>query len=95
MILNGQHPEHLPNHLRYQHGSTHFADDFGAFHSVTPVNLVGPEHEPHLEIRSCYGLRLDVSAEWLTALCLLAPAALAKLPIIPDVHDAVMEGEGA
>ena len=86
-------PDHLPNHLRCQHGSTHFNDDFGAFHSVTPICLVGEGHVAHLEIRSCYGLRLDVSAEWLTELVRRAPEALAKMPFIPDVHDAVVEGE--
>lgn len=89
MSLNGQHPDHLPNHVRYQHGTTHFSDHFGALHSVTPVNLIGEGHVAHLEIRSCYGLRLDVSAEWLTALCRVAPAALAKMPFIPEIHDAV------
>lgn len=88
-------PEHLPNHIHYGHGPTHFADDFGELYSITPVNLVGEGHVAHLEIRSRYGLRLDVSAEWLTALVRQAPAALAKLPLIPDVHDAVMDGESA
>lgn len=84
------HPNHLPHHLRYQHGSTHFSDDFGAFHSVTPINLIGEGHTAHLEIRSCYGLRLDVSAQWLTELVRQAPAALAKMPFIPEqIHDAV------
>jgi hypothetical protein len=92
MTLNG-HPDHLPNHLRYQHGTTRFSDDFGALHSVTPVSLIGPGHTPHLEIRSCYGLRLDVSAAWLSELVRLAPEALAKLPFIPDVHDAILDGE--
>jgi len=85
------HPDHLPNHLRYNNGTTHFADDFGELHSITPICLTGAQHHPHLEIRSMYGLRLDVSAEWLTALVREAPAALAKMPLTPDIHDAVGE----
>jgi hypothetical protein len=86
MNLSGHH---LPNHVRYHHDTTHFSEEFGEFHSVTPVNLIGADHDPHLEIRSLYGLRLDVTAKWLTELVRQAPAALAKLPYLPDVHDAV------
>jgi hypothetical protein len=86
--LNGQDC-HLANRLRFGRGSTHFSTDFGELYSVTPVNLIGEGHSPHLEIRSSYGLRLDVSAKWLAELVRRAPEALAKLPVIPDMHDAV------
>jgi hypothetical protein len=92
-MSTNQHPDHLPNHLRYQNGATHFSDDFGELHSVTPVNLIGPEHVAHIEIRSCYGLRLDVSAAWLTELVRKAPEALAKMGFIPPLHDAIL-GQG-
>jgi hypothetical protein len=90
MTLNGQ-PGHLPNHLRYNSGSTHFSDECGDFHSVTAINLLGEGHVAHLEIRSCYGLRLDVSAKWLAELIRKAPEALAKMPMLPDIHDAAGE----
>jgi hypothetical protein len=84
--LNGQRPS---NHLRFQRESVHFSGDFGDLHSITPRNLVGEGHSTYLEIRTCYGLRLDVTPEWLAALVRQAPAALAKLPYLPEVHDAV------
>lgn len=89
MSVNGHHPDRPSNHLRFHHGSTNFADVFGDFHSVTPVNLVGEGHVPHLEIRTTHGLRLDVTVKWLTELVRDAPAALAKMPYLPDIHDAV------
>jgi len=80
---------HPPNHLRYQREAVHFSGDFGDLHSITPRNLVGEGHTAYLEIRTCHGLRLDVTPQWLIDLVRQAPEALAKMPFIPEVHDAV------
>jgi hypothetical protein len=85
---NGQEPDR-PNHLRFNHDSTRFSESFGNFHSVTAVNLPGVGHTAHIEIRAQFGLRIDVTPEFLIALLRDAPGELAKLRYLRDVHDAV------
>jgi hypothetical protein len=80
-------PPMRPNHLRFNHDSTHFSEDFGNFHSVTAVNGVG--HTAHIEIRALFGFRINVTPEFLIALLRDAPGELAKLRYLRDVHDAV------
>lgn len=75
--------------MRFNHGTTHFSDHFGPLHSVTPINLPGEGHVPHIELRFMYGARLDLIPETFAQILRAGPAALAKLPLIPDVHEAV------
>lgn len=89
MTLADPDAEHRPNHLRYHHRSTNFSEAFGDFHSVTAINLPGEGHTPHIEIRGLFGLRLDVTPEFLIALLRHAPGELAKLRYLRDMHDAV------
>jgi hypothetical protein len=86
---NNPPPPTRPNHLRFNHDSTHFSEDFGNFHSVTAVNLPGVGHRAHIEIRALFGFRINVTPEFLIALLRDAPGELAKLRYLRDVHDAV------
>lgn len=78
-----------PNHVHYHDGSTHFGDTFGGLHSVTPVSLTGNGHNAHIEVRTLFGLRLDLTPGFFAALLRDGPAALAKLPMVPACDDAV------
>jgi hypothetical protein len=81
-----------PNHIRFQHGSTHFAETFGGLYSITPICLTGDGHTPHLEIRTQFGLRMDVTPSFFAALLRDGRKALDKLPLAlraDDIHDAV------
>lgn len=73
-------------------GDTHFAHHFGDVASVTPICLPGNGHTPHVDVRFSGSVRLEFSPETLAELCRRGVEALAMLPFIPDVHDAILDG---
>lgn len=83
-----------PNMLHYHHLTTNFSEQFGGLYSVTPVNLTGEGHRAHIELRFRFGARFDLMPEDFAALLQQGPAAMAKLPLIPDVHDAILDEDG-
>jgi hypothetical protein len=90
MSLNGSQL-HLPNALHFNHGTCHFSEHFGGIYSITPRCLTGEGHVASVQVRFTFGLRLDFSPEVFAELIRQGPAALAKMPYLPDVHDAVGE----
>lgn len=70
-------------------GSVTFGAPFGAVASVTPIYFPGAGHVPHVEARFVGGVRMSLTPDTLTELLEKGGAALAKLPYIPDVHDAI------
>ena len=82
----------LANHVHFGHDGVVFGASFGDFHSVTSVNIPGNGHHPHIEVRSKFGLRLDLSPEFAVALIRELPAAIAKVSLprnVRHIRDAV------
>jgi hypothetical protein len=79
-----------PNHLRLC-GDTTFGTRFGAVHSVTPIALAGLGHDAHLHVQFRYGLSMDLTPTDAAELSRRIPEALAKMPLLPDIHDAAGE----
>lgn len=100
MTTNGQDSSRK-NHLHYRHteytpGHSYeqkFDTQFGGLCRVTPISIPGLGHDPHIECRFRYGLRLDLSPEEVVELLRQLPEALAKLPYLPELNDAVAEDE--
>lgn len=94
--LNGQPFEqpHRPNSIHFGHGTTNFSEHFGVLYSVSPHNLTGDDHDPTIQVRFCYGLRLDFAPGAFRDMLREGERALAQLPFIPDdIHDAVVGGD--
>jgi hypothetical protein len=77
-----------PNHV-HMCGERTFGAPFGAVYSVTPIAIPGIGHDPHLHITFRFGLSMDLTPGDAAELSRRIPEALARLPFIPDVHDAV------
>ena len=74
-----------PNHLVRNHeGLTSF--HFGGLHSVVP-NSLSPH--PHVDVRFCGGVKVELTPETAADLARRLPEALAALPFIPEPHDYV------
>lgn len=80
----------LPNRMHLC-GAVTFGADFGAVHSVTAICFPGNGHSPHVESRFVGGARLSLTPATAADLVRELTTALAKLPFIPDVHDACGE----
>lgn len=78
-----------PNSV-HLNGDTSFHHHFGAIHSVTPICL-GAGHVAHVDMRFVGGIKIEFSPDTLAEMCRRGVEALARLPYIPDVHDAVGE----
>jgi hypothetical protein len=76
-----------PNSIHLQ-GDTSFHHHFGAVHSVTPVCL-GMGHTAHVDVRFVGGVKMEFSPDAVAELARRFPEALASLPFIPELHDAV------
>ena len=77
-----------PNSLVFNHDQL-FKAHFGAVHSVTPICLPGDGHRPYVDVHFIGGLRLELSPSAMAEICRRGVEALAKLPYLPDIHDAV------
>lgn len=81
-----------PNSV-HLHGDTTFGHHFGGIYSVTPICLPGVGHVPHVDVRFLFGLLLQLSPGTAMDLARELERAVAKLPVVPDVHDAIGGGE--
>ncbi|CAA0129274.1 Uncharacterised protein [Mycolicibacterium vanbaalenii] len=64
---------------------------FGPVQSVTPICIEGQGHRPHVDVRFAGGLRLELDQAAVVELARRFPEALARLPFLPDVHDACLD----
>jgi hypothetical protein len=81
-----------PNHI-HMCGERTFGAPFGSVHSVIPISLSGIGHDPHVLVRFRHGLSIDLTPSDAAELCRRLPEALAMLPCLPPLHDAVEAGE--
>lgn len=78
-----------PNHLHISQGEFNAGVSFGPLAHVTPIHFAGNGHTPHIEARFVGGLRLSFTPATLIDLLREGQAAMAKLPSVPVLHDAV------
>jgi hypothetical protein len=78
-----------PNHV-HMCGERTFGAPFGAVYSVTPIAIPGLGHDPHLHIAFRFGLSMDITPADAAELSRRIPEALARLPFLPPIHDAVV-----
>lgn len=80
----------LPNCLAL-HGDVTLGFRFGEVRSVTPVNLPGNGHHPHIRVRYRGGLTVDYSPAAATELARRFPEALAHMPEVPECSGATAD----
>jgi hypothetical protein len=87
----------MPNRV---HLSAGVADDhtfgagFGGLINCHPVNLAGQGHQPHVEARFAYGIRLELDRATACELARALTESVAALPFLSnDVHDATAGGD--
>ena len=73
----------LPNSLHCT-GDRTYSQRFAGLSRVTPVNLPGRGHHPHLRVQFVGDLRIDLDPITAAALILGLPEGLAKLGLLPD-----------
>lgn len=91
-IANDELALHLPNSFHFDH-YTRSSGPFGSLFSVTPHNLTGVGHNPQIHVKFCYGLKLHFAPDVFADLLLAGQVALAALPYLPEIHDAIGVGD--
>jgi len=78
-----------PNHLRHHNADSGGYARFGPICSVTPICIPGVGHTPHVSVRFRGGVSMDFDTASAIELARRLPEAIAKLPVLPVIHDAV------
>lgn len=87
----------LPNRIHLNAGVTSdhtFGAGFGPLINCHPVNLAGQGHQPHVEARFAFGIRLELDRATACELARALTESVAALPFLSDdVHDAILDGD--
>lgn len=82
-----------PNHFRHNGDKSGSHAQFGTICSVTPICIPGLGHKPHVNIHFRGGVSMDFDTASAIELARRLPEAIAKLPVLPVIHDAVADLE--